>query len=138
MDSKSSGRSNESQTERSMDLMDKAKSLVKILESDLDACDFKWTLFVTAANSYKYDSLLKPFPIAYVANKILCIERLREQIACIPAFDVLLPKLRSYCEHTNSIDNVINDEIIELLYWCLISVKEPVLKSVNRTNVSII
>ncbi|XP_055317706.1 protein mono-ADP-ribosyltransferase PARP16 [Sitodiplosis mosellana] len=127
----SSEQSNE--TKRSMDLV-KAKSLLQILESDLDACDFKWTLFVAAANNYKYDSLLKPFPSAFIANKVLCIERLRETIAYIPAFDVLLPKLQDFCDHTTSIDNTINDETIGLLYWCLISVKEPILKSINRTN----
>lgn len=128
---------NETESKQSMNSVDKAKSLVEILESDLDACDFKWTLFVSAANNYKYDSLLKPFPTAYVANKILYIDRLREMIACVPAFDVLLPKLRSFCDHT-SMGNSINAEIIDLLYWCLISVREPVLKTVNRANVSII
>lgn len=124
--------------EHSVQLMDKVKSLIHILESDLDGSDFKWTLFVAAAVNYKYDTLLKPFPSAYVANKILDIERLRETIACIPTFTILLPKLRNFVDHTNSRDNSINDESINLLYWCLISVKEPVLKSINRMNVSIV
>lgn len=124
--------------ERSVQLMDKVKSLIDIIESDLDGSDFKWTLFVASAANYKYDTLLKPFPSAYVANKIFDIEHLRETIACIPTFAVLLTKLRNYCDRTNSRDNSINDESINLLYWCLISVKEPVLKSINRINVSIV
>lgn len=127
------------ETKQSLDVMQKAERLLQMLESDLDACDFKWTLFVAAAKNYKYDSLLKPFPSAYIApNKVLCIERLRETIACIPAFRSLLPQLQRFCDCSTSVDNSINDETIDLLYWCLISVREPILKSVNRTNVSII
>lgn len=112
---------------------DKVTSLIKALENDLDACDFKWTLFVAAANNYKYDSLLKPFPSAYVENKALNIGHLRETIASIPRFTILLQKLRN---DSHKIENCISDNAIDLLYWCLISVKEPALKSVRRSNVS--
>lgn len=119
-----------------IDMMGKIKCLITILTDDLDACDFKWTLFVTAANSYKYDSLLKPFPSEYATNKVLNINKLRETIATIPRFSHLLSILRNIVDHPTQIENTIDDKCVNLLYWCLIIMKEPTLKSVNRTNVS--
>lgn len=118
---------------------DKIVCLIKKIENDINACDFKWTLFVASANSYKYDSLLKPFPNAYVANKILNINRLREVIASVPCFSRLLAELRMAVDEeskTTGETNDITEECIDLLYWCLIRAKEPTLKSVHPTNVS--
>lgn len=130
---------NKIESDGSLTGLEKANNLIKILENDLDACDFKWSLFVAAAINYKYDSLLKPFPSAYVANRILNINCLRDRIACVPDFCDLLEKLRHFCDHPNTHDNCINDDTIDLLYWCLISAREqPVLKSINRSDVSII
>lgn len=123
-----------------VNLLDKVNTLIKVLESDLDACDFKWTLFVAAASSYKYDSSLKPIPSAYVANKVLNIHRLRDTISNIPALSVFLSILRKFRDQptatTTTIDDCINDKHVDLLYWCLISAKEPTLKSIHRSNVS--
>lgn len=121
-----------------LNITDKANDLLRILESDLEACDFKWTLFVAAANNYKYDSLLKPFPCAFVSNKILQINRLRETIAIIPEFSVLSRRLHIFCDHPNFIDDCIHNKTIDLLHWCLIGdkAKEPILKNINRSNVS--
>lgn len=86
---------NQQKAANSLNSKDKIVSLIKKIENDINACDFKWTLFVTAANSYKYDSLLKPFPNAYAVNKILNINRLREDIASVPNFSHLLSILRN-------------------------------------------
>lgn len=127
-------RKKDTTSNRNVDFFDKVNILIETLENDLDACDFKWTLFVAAAMSYKYDSLLKPFPNAYVTNKLLNINNLRDTIRNIPALSVLLKKLRN-CYDDLSNDDCINEENIDLLYWCLITV-EPTLKSVHRLNVS--
>lgn len=123
-------------SQQEMDLADKVDCLIKILEADLDACDFKWTLFVTAANHYKFDSLLKPFPSAYVTNKVLNINDLRTTIASIPRFNTLLQMLRNFDKSSDGSETVISDAAINLLYWCLLGVKEPTLKSIDRLNVS--
>lgn len=123
---------------KTIDIVEKMKCLITVLADDLDACDFKWTLFVTAANSYKYDSLLKPFPSEYATNKVLNINSLRETIAIIPRFSHLLSILQNIVEHSTQIEHGIDDKGVNLLYWCLILMKEPSLKSVNRTNVSCI
>lgn len=135
MDNSSS--ENQQKSMRSTNTKDKIVSLIKTLENDISACDFKWTLFVTAANSYKYDSLLKPFPNAYVIDKILNITHLREIIASIPNFGHLLSKLQSIVDKsTPEESDGITAESIDLLYWCLIRAKEPTLKSVHSSNVS--
>lgn len=116
---------------------EKIVSLIKRLEIDLNACDFKWTLFVAAANSYKYDSLIKPFPNAFVVDKILNINHLRKVIKSVPSFDRLLAILKNNVNHSKSNElNDITEECIDLLYWCLIRAKEPTLKSIHPSNVS--
>lgn len=119
--------------------MEKVKKLTEILENDLVASDFKWTLFVAAANSYKYDSLLKPFPsmFIYSNNQTLDIFKLREVIAAVPAFPVFLKELHRIAEHSSFSNMQIDEEMIDLIYWCLLSNREPSLKSIDRLNVSI-
>lgn len=129
---------NQQKAANSLNSKDKIVSLIKKIENDINACDFKWTLFVAAANSYKYDSLLKPFPNAYVDNKLLNINRLRENIASVPSFGRLLSILRNIVDQSKSEENDenITAECIDLLYWCLLRAKEPILKSVHPSNVS--
>lgn len=40
----------------------KIKSLLNCFDKDLISADLKWSLFVAACQSYKYDSCLRPFP----------------------------------------------------------------------------
>lgn len=115
---------------QTLDLSAKVTLLIKALEDDLNACDFKWTLFVAAAHSYRHESVLKPIPVAYIVNKTYDLERLHKIIARVPNFCDLLPKLRHFAErYCDGVD----EETIDLLYWCL---HDPFLKSVDRANVS--
>lgn len=38
------------------------------LESDLTSADLQWSLFIAALESYRHDSILRPFPSAYVVG----------------------------------------------------------------------
>lgn len=38
------------------------------LESDLTSADLQWSLFISALESYRHDSILRPFPSAYVVG----------------------------------------------------------------------
>lgn len=118
-------------------MMEKVKKLIEILENDLIASDFKWTLFVAAANSYKYGSLLKPIPSMFVNNETLDIFKLRDKIAKVPAFSAFLDELRRAVEQNSFSKMKIDEETIDLIYWCLLSNREPSLESIDRLNVSI-
>lgn len=50
--------------------------LKSILEKDPVAADLKWSLFVAASHSYRYDSCLKPFPPMYIQNECKDIDAL--------------------------------------------------------------
>lgn len=102
--------------------------LTSILNVDLDACDMKWTFFVAAAHSYRYDSQLKPYPMHPITGKPYEIENLHEIIAKVPPFIDLLKKLQA--------KQPITDDIVHLLYWILVRLRDPYLKSVHRSNVS--
>jgi len=56
----------------------KSIALRKILQSDPKAADLKWSLFVAACQSYRYDSCLKPFPSQFSNNGI----KDREYLVC--------------------------------------------------------
>lgn len=116
--------------------MEKVANLLNILQSNFDECDFKWTLFVAAANHYKFDSLLKPFPPAFVDGKTLDIFRLRKVIESVPVFSILVEKLQFIVDNKSFDENVLSENSIDLLHWCLITVREPSLKIVERQNVS--
>lgn len=58
------------------DLERKILSLKHLLEKDPKAADLKWSLFVAASNTYRYDSCLKPFPPMYIKNECKDIEAL--------------------------------------------------------------
>lgn len=60
------------------DIGKKILSLKHILEKDLRAADLKWSLFVAACNTYRYDTCLKPFPPMYIKNECKDIEALVE------------------------------------------------------------
>lgn len=47
-----------------------AFSILKLLQKDLMAADLKWSLFIAASQSYKFDSCLRPFPPMYLRNDI--------------------------------------------------------------------
>lgn len=46
----------------------KISAIRQLLYRDPKALDIKWSLFITALQSYKYDSLLKPFPPEFIIN----------------------------------------------------------------------
>lgn len=58
------------------DVKRKISSLKHLLEKDPKAADLKWSLFVAASNTYRYDSCLKPFPSMYIKNECKDIEAL--------------------------------------------------------------
>lgn len=111
-----------------INLNEKMLTLTAALDVDLNACDMKWTFFVAAAHSYRYDSQLKPFPTNPANGKPYEIDALREIIAKVPPFHELRQKLKT--------EQPIDDEIVHLLHWILVRVRDPYLKSVNRSDVS--
>lgn len=49
---------------------EKAKERVlQRLETDLTSADMRWSLFFSALESYRHDSILRPFPSAYLENE---------------------------------------------------------------------
>lgn len=83
---------------------------------DLEACDLKWTLFTAAAQSYRYDSRLSPYPslnkdkTCAQNNSLLKerydIESIRRSINSVPSLD--------------SIDwPAMKMEAIDLLFWVI-------------------
>jgi hypothetical protein len=52
----------------------KVVTLRNILEGDGKGADVKWSLFVAACKSYRYDSCLKPFPPQFINSGLKDIE----------------------------------------------------------------
>ena len=67
-------------TSQSIRVKDKKCVVLRnILENDLKAADLKWSLFIAACQSYRYDSCLKPFPSQFSSNGI----KDRECLVCM-------------------------------------------------------
>ncbi|XP_037046892.1 protein mono-ADP-ribosyltransferase PARP16 [Bradysia coprophila] len=99
------------------------------LEKDIAACDIKWSLFVAAAQSYRHDSRLNPYPPKYATkNKSeYDIERIRLTISNVPPLLQVLRLLES--EETG-----LNDDVIDLVHWVVCSKSFPTLRSVAKNE----
>lgn len=76
------------------------------LEGDLTAADFRLSLFVAAAKSFKYDSCLQPFPPDYIINGEKNITELNKDLDEIPSLNKVV---------IESLEN----RFVDLLYWIL-------------------
>jgi len=88
--------------------------LLALLRSDPAACDVHVALFVSAANSYRFDSVLSPFP------PILCsvghhgekdIDSLREIISSVPTIRMIKRRLEA--------GQSLPEGTLKLLHWIL-------------------
>ncbi|XP_065335508.1 protein mono-ADP-ribosyltransferase PARP16 [Cloeon dipterum] len=98
-------------------------SLHEIMSSDLTALDFKWSLFVSAASSYKFDSCLRPFPSQFIKDGEKDIDAVRNIIKEMPPLIKLLEQLKS---------GTCQKETVELLSWILS--QEPKLVTVPKNK----
>ncbi|CAG4978838.1 unnamed protein product [Parnassius apollo] len=102
----------------------KAVHLRLVLEKDFKAADFKWSLFVAAAFSFRYESCLRPFPPAFIKNGVKDMDELLNVLTDVPALDLFLQQL-------DDLDNLTKiSDIIDLLFYVLVRLKEPSLKTV--------
>ncbi|XP_011298347.1 mono [ADP-ribose] polymerase PARP16 [Fopius arisanus] len=106
----------------------KVLALKSVLNRDSHAADLKWSLFVAACNTYRHDSCLKPFPSSYIQGEFKDIEKLRKVVEGIPPFAIIYDRL----EDTKLYETY--KEAIELLYWVLITHRDPYLKSAKKEN----
>lgn len=42
--------------------------VLRRLETDITSADGRWSLFISALESYRHDSILRPFPSAYIED----------------------------------------------------------------------
>ena len=72
------------------DVDKKILSLKHLLEKDPKAADLKWSLFIAACHTYRYDSCLKPFPPMYIKNECKDIDALVFKLSDIIKIFLLL------------------------------------------------
>lgn len=109
------------------DFLEKIHCLKHLLSRDLIACDAKWTIFVSAALSYRYESQLKPFPPRFENEQGGCnIETLAAIINETPKLKIVLKNLID--ENYDELDT----EVVELLYWVLVTLRDSYLRSVDE------
>lgn len=99
------------------------------LQNDLKACDIKWSLFVAAAQGFRYESKLKPYPPQFMHNGQLNIDRIQHVIANAPPFSTMHKLLGQ-----QQWDTSFTSDLIVLLHWLLVTLGDPVLKTVPKTE----
>ncbi|XP_047349462.1 uncharacterized protein LOC124949030 isoform X2 [Vespa velutina] len=102
--------------------------LKHLLEKDPKAADLKWSLFISACNTYRYDTCLRPFPPMYIKNECKDIEALRKTVELIPPLAVIFRELHEPNVYANY------GPAIDLLHWVLIRLRDPYIKSINKEN----
>ncbi|XP_066584980.1 protein mono-ADP-ribosyltransferase PARP16 isoform X2 [Prorops nasuta] len=110
------------------DIEIKISSLKYLLGKDLKAADLRWSLFVAACNTYRYDSCLRPFPPMYKTDECKDIDALRKSIELIPPLAIVFKELHE----PNVYENY--GAAIDLLYWVLIHLRDPYVKSIDKNN----
>ncbi|XP_053963918.1 protein mono-ADP-ribosyltransferase Parp16 [Anastrepha ludens] len=115
------------------DMLEKLNALRFLLETDLIACDAKWTLFVAAALSYRYDTQLKPFPPRFVSDQNgLDIDALILVINDTPKLRVVLQNIVE--QNFDEFDA----DVLDLLHHVLIVQREPMLHLVDDSEFDVI
>lgn len=104
-------------------------SLRQALEKDIAACDIKWSLFVAAAQSYRYHSRLNPYPPKYATKEKseYDIDRIKLTISSVPPLHKLLRQIKN--------EEKLNDDVVDLVHWVVCSKSYPTLKSVTKDEV---
>ncbi|XP_030040533.1 protein mono-ADP-ribosyltransferase PARP16 isoform X2 [Manduca sexta] len=98
--------------------------MILVLEKDYKAADIKWSLFVAAAFSFRYESCLRPFPPVFMKSGVKDMDELLSAITDVPALDLVLQQL----DNLEMLPNI--SDIIDLLFYVLVRLKEPNLKTV--------
>ncbi|XP_030045638.1 protein mono-ADP-ribosyltransferase PARP16 isoform X2 [Microcaecilia unicolor] len=93
--------------------------------SDLLALDLKWSLFVSALQSYKRDSMLRPFPPLYAQGE-------HKDFDALGADTNALPNLKAFLDSGYQPD----ERAWNLLMWVLSS-KSITVKSANKNETSL-
>ncbi|XP_071449172.1 protein mono-ADP-ribosyltransferase PARP16 isoform X2 [Hetaerina americana] len=104
----------------------KVSNLKHLLETNIVAADIRWSIFVAACQSYRFDSCLKPYPNQFVTDGNKNIDALREVVDKTKSFSLLLKKI----EEPNFYRG--NEDIIDLLHWLLIELPEPKFKNIPK------
>ncbi|XP_037935998.1 protein mono-ADP-ribosyltransferase Parp16-like [Teleopsis dalmanni] len=103
--------------------------LFEELDSDIIACDFKFTIFVAAAVSSDRGILLKPMPPMYINNdRTFNFDGLLEVIKVTPKFRDLHYYLKTEQFLQCSID------VIILLHWLLVLDSTPSIRYLNESD----
>ncbi|XP_013793980.1 mono [ADP-ribose] polymerase PARP16-like isoform X1 [Limulus polyphemus] len=97
------------------------------LQSDPLASDLLWSLFCAAVESYRHDSILRPFPSAFLDERTRekDVEHLRTVVSSIPSFQELIVN--------DNIQKTLPSESWDLLHWVL-QTSSFRLCSVNSTD----
>lgn len=104
------------------DSVDARLRVSKIIAEDVEAADLQWSLFVAALRSYRYDTVLRPFPTSFAdqATDTKRIDELRDVAARVPPLVALLPAGSDHSK--SSADTALKGiprESWELLLWVL-------------------
>ncbi|KAI9583561.1 hypothetical protein GQX74_005309 [Glossina fuscipes] len=122
---------NSQRLEMAAHFLNKIQALRSVLESDILAADAKWTLFVAAALSYRYDCQLIPCPSRYTEEHSICdIDALVTVINDTPKLRVVYQNIveKNFDE--------LDADVMELLHWVLVELKGFNLRSLDPEEIN--
>lgn len=113
---------------RELSLTEKLKSIRDVISNDILGSDIKVSIFVGSAITYRYDSCCVPFPSDWIVHGEKDITRITNAIKNIPNL--------LYFLKTNEADAIkeLKEDSILLLYWLLVELKGPRIKTIPKTE----
>lgn len=88
------------------------------LIADLPACDLQWTLFVAAAQSFRYDTKLSPYPARFTLRPPAeSSGALEPVVEC--DIDAILKNIAAVPRLTRILWSKLSSSAVDLLYWVL-------------------
>lgn len=103
--------------------------LKQMLEEDIAGCDIKWTLFVTAAQSYRFGSRLSPCPSKYLKQNEINIDTILEIISKVTSFGNILEYI------INKDYAMLDVDVIELIHWVILRPPNLCLETIKEEQV---
>lgn len=95
------------------------------IETDLPSTDLLWSFMVAALSSYRYDTVLRPFPPMYIKpltdGTVRAVDRHSAGIETENKDYISLKKDVAHCQNFRSLDQnlTVNSRLLELVLWTI-------------------
>ncbi|KAG1681213.1 Mono [ADP-ribose] polymerase PARP16 [Nymphon striatum] len=116
-------------------MLSEESDVLDCIKSDILSADLKFSLFNAALNSYRYNSVLDPFPSVFIESEAK--EDGIIELVIMRKIASKAPSLETLKKYQTSANWKSNPELCSLLKWLYLSSNFPKLRRLNNSDVSL-